>query len=595
MKASWVGRPIRVLSVQGRPLGFPIGVACLAGLAALAAPGDAFAIGNLGLGGGFQSTDRPSEFRPELPAFERQETPESFTLPPVPEAPGKPDGASPLVHIQHIVIEGNTALPPAKLRTMVQPYENRDVSVAELEELRQKITKLYMDEGYINSGAIIGDNALENGVLTYTIVEGRLSEVRVKGHGNLREGYIANRLQGDPDRPLNIRELEDRFQLLLSDPLISKMNGRILPGASPGQGILDVEVSRARPYHFALFGDNYRPPSVGPNAFGLFGSLLSPLGFGEILDFTFSTSAGTHRYAGGLTVPLNDSGTLAFFRFDEGDSVVVEAPFQNLDIQSEVHNLEGGVSHLIINTLRQRLNLGILLATRENDTSVLGRPFSFVAGVPGGHTQATVWRLYQDYVQRWERHALAARSTFSVGMNALGATPEKGDYPGSQFFAWLGQAQYAYRVDDDGTQLVLRGNVQVANAPLLPLEKIAVGGINTVRGYRTNYLVRDNGYNVNAELHYPLHRYELWGTPGWFELVPFMDYGEAWNLKTTWDPYAKSTALWSIGAGVHWNHQPLFAEIYYGYALNKPFRPKGDALDDLQDNGLFFDVRFDVF
>lgn len=292
------------------------------------------------------------------------------------------------------------------------------------------------------------------------MVEGRLGEVRVKGQGNLREGYIRNRLQGDPDRPLNIHELEDRYPLLLSDPLISRMNGRILPGAAPGQGILDVEVARARPFHFAPFGDNFRPPSIGPNAFGATASLLSPFGFGEILEFTFLDSSGSRRYSGGMTLPVTDYGTLAFLRFDLGTSTVVEAPFQDLAIDSQVQNFEGGLSHWLINTLRRRLNLGLPLTTRANETSVLGQPFSFVPGVPGGHTQATVWRLYQDYLERWERHALAARSTFSIGMNGLGATPSVGDYPGSDFFAWLGQLQYAYRVDDEGTQVVLRGNVQ---------------------------------------------------------------------------------------------------------------------------------------
>ncbi|MGZ8219962.1 hypothetical protein [Methylomagnum sp.] len=80
---------------------------------------------------------------------------------------------------------------------------------------------------------------------------------------------LGNRLPGDPERPLNLKALEGRFQLLPSDPLVSRMNGRILPGASPGHGILDVEVARARPHRLSFFGDNFRPPSIGAEAFGL--------------------------------------------------------------------------------------------------------------------------------------------------------------------------------------------------------------------------------------------------------------------------------------------------------------------------------------
>jgi hemolysin activation/secretion protein len=339
----------------------------------------------------------------------------------------------------------------------------------------------------------------------------------------------------------------------------------------------------------SLFGDNYRPPSIGAEAFGLTGSVSNLTGLGDTLDFTYVTSSGSNRYTGGFNLPLTDSGTLAFFHFDEGDSVVVESPFQKLDIKSRVHNLEGGISHPLINTFRQRLNLGVLLTTRENETSLLGRPFSFVTGVPGGRNQATVWRVFQDYIQRWDRNALALRSTFSIGMNALGATPANGTYPSSQFFAWLGQGQYAYRVDDDGTQLVMRGNAQFADSALLPLEQIAVGGVSTVRGYRTNSLVRDDGYTLSIELRYPL--YPLLGlapssSRNRLTLVPFMDYGEAWNLGK------RSDALWSIGAGFNWQFERLYTEFYYGYALNKPLVQQSG---NLQDDGVYFQVRLDVF
>ncbi len=87
-----------------------------------------------------------------------------------------------------------------------------------------------------------------------------------------------------------------------------------------------------------------------------------------------------------------------------------------------------------------------------------------------------------------------------MGIHALGSTPyNKSGYPGSEYFAWLGQAQYTYRVSNGCSQLLLRGNVQLSNAALLPLEKIAIGGVGTVRGYRENYRVRDEGYNVSLK------------------------------------------------------------------------------------------------
>jgi len=543
--------------------------------------------------GGVESMDRPSELPLPLPNFTPKNAPEIFSLPPSQTNPQNKPGLKRKIYISHIAIKGNTVIVSESLEKLVGPYQNRNVSVGELEELRQTITKLYQDQGYINSGAIIADGALQGDELTISVVEGKVKEIRVSGQGNLRAGYVKNRLAGDPEKPFNIHELEDRFQVMLSDPLISRMNGQILPGSGFGQGILDVEVARSKPYRLSVYGNNYRPPSIGADAFAANGSLFSPLGLGEILDFTYTISGDSQRYSGGLTFPLTDYGAMAFFRFDEGDSMVGEAPFQSLNIKSLVHNLEGGISQLLINTQAQRLSLGVSFAVRKNVTSVLGQPFSFVTGVPPGQNQATVLRVFQDYLQRFDRHAVAGRSTFNVGVNALGATPGNGDYPSSDFFSWLGQGQYAFRLNDAGTQFLLRGNAQFSNNPLLPLEQIAVGGVSTVRGYSTNTLVRDNGYTISTELHYPLPVYHLFDTPGKLELIPFMDYGVAWDHKTSWQPDAPVNALWSVGMGLQWRHADLSADVFYGYALIKSPQSQG-AFDPIQNNGIYFQLKWDV-
>ncbi|MDP2904102.1 MAG: ShlB/FhaC/HecB family hemolysin secretion/activation protein [Methylovulum sp.] len=545
--------------------------------------------------GGAESMDRPSARLLSPPDYTPKQSPESFSLPKVPESVGKNLDQRKL-SVKHILIDGNSVFPEQDLRPIVGAYEQREVSIAELEELRQKLTRYYIDHGYINSGAVIPADAFKAGELRIKIIEGSLDEVRVKGLGRLREGYVVNRLLGDPDEPFNLQALQDNYQLLLADPLISRMNGRILPGTTPGHSVLDLDVTRARPYQLSLFGNNQRPPSIGAEAFGLNGQMRNLTGLGDTLDFTFITSEGSNRYAGGFSLPVTDWGAQVFFHFDEGDSMVLEQPIQKINITSLVHSLEGGVSQSLVNTLRQRLNVGVMLAVRENWTTLLGSPFSFVPGEPTGRNQATVWRMFQDYSQRWDDHALAFRSTFSVGMDALGATPERAvpanlrslyqHYPDSEFFAWLGQAQYAWKVLDNGTQFVLRGNAQFSDEPLLPLERIAVGGLNTVRGYRENQLVRDQGYSLSTELHFPLIGGNHPSARHRLTLIPFMDYGNAWNHGES------STELYSVGAGFEWQFKPVSVEFYYGYAINKAKPPQQG---DLQDDGIHFQARWDVF
>jgi hemolysin activation/secretion protein len=249
-----------------------------------------------------------------------------------------------------------------------------------------------------------------------------------------------------------------------------------------------------------------------------------------------------------------------------------------------VHNIEAGMSHPVIESLKRKLTIGTSFALRENDTTLLGRPYAFVPGVEDGHTQATVVRFYQEHIERMEKQVLALRSTFSVGLNALGSTVQNNQKPSSEFFAWLGQGQYAHQVFDNGSQVVLRGNVQLSNQALLPLERMAVGGVNTVRGYRENELVRDEGFNTSVEFHYPIlgdinssHR---------LTLMPFMDYGSAWNQNES------ANYLHSTGVGLNWKFSQLNAEFYWAHKINAP---QSRQHTNLQDEGIHFQVKLDAF
>lgn len=529
--------------------------------------------------GGAESTDLPSATPPQRPAYLTEKP--GFTLPNL----ASPNTSAPIrekVFIERYTFSGNTVFDEKTLQDIAQPFTGHEIRIDELEELRQQITRYYIAHGYINSGARISRDALQQGVLHIDIVEGKLDDVIIHGQEHLREGYIKNRLL--IDGPLNVTELQDKFQLLLMDPLISNMKGSLLPSANANSSVLEVDVTRSRPYQMTLFSNNYRPPSIGAEGGGVSSWVRNLTGLGDMLDFTFQGSGGSLLYSGGWRVPVFDQGTQVYFNFTEGDSSVIESTNERLDITSQVHNLEAGMSHPVIESLKRKLTIGTSFALRENDTTLLGRPYSFVPGVEGGHTQATVVRFYQEHIERMEKQVLALRSTFSVGLNALGSTVQNNQKPSSEFFAWLGQGQYAHQVFDNGSQVVLRGNVQLSNQALLPLERMAVGGVNTVRGYRENELVRDEGFNTSVEFHYSIlgdinssHR---------LTLMPFMDYGSAWNQNES------ANYLHSTGVGLNWKFSQLNAEFYWAHKINAP---QSRQHTNLQDEGIHFQVKLDAF
>lgn len=565
---------------------------------------------------------KPSNRPPALPAEESEEEArakaKSLGMPGGPQAPGAKAPAGPTVTLRRIDFKGgsNTVVTDRELDGLKARYLNRPLEAGDLEELRYQTTLLYVNKGYISSGALIKQKDLDEreGVLTVWIVEGKLKEDGVRLSYDtakenedtwpnrlwpaLRDSYIQGRLAGDGERPLNANELRERYLLLLNEqpldrPLIKQLNGTLLPGLRQDEAVLNLKVVRARPYGAYLEANNFSPPSVGGYAgrMGLWVRNLS--GFGEITDFNFTATGGSETYNTGIDIPLTAEGTRFAFRYTNSSNILIEPPFNELDVKSNIISYDGQLSHPVLRSLQQTLTLGLNFNIRQDTTTIGGTPFNR-PGADNGQTQETVVRTWQDYLHQGENFDLALRSTFSVGVNALGATvtDEVGD---GRFFDWLGQGMGRYHLPasgfvPEGATATLSGAVQLADDELLPLEKMALGGVYTVRGYRQNYLVRDQGFYVALELSYPLHR--LWGGQ-WnprrgLSLVPFFDYGAGWD-------YGKAaTYLSSAGLGLDWRYDGFGASLYWAGRLDKyTLAPKTPY--DLQDNGVTFQVKWQSY
>ena len=79
-----------------------------------------------------------------------------------------------------------------------------------MEALRVAITVFYVNNGYINSGAIIPDQEIIDGVLTIQVIEGRLSRVDIEGNRLFRKGDPRERIQLPDGVPLNLQKLQER-------------------------------------------------------------------------------------------------------------------------------------------------------------------------------------------------------------------------------------------------------------------------------------------------------------------------------------------------------------------------------------------------
>lgn len=526
-----------------------------------------------------------------------------------PDLPALPRDNLPLSSIAHLKVkqfkfEGNRVFSDEQLAKITQAYENIDLSAEQLQEIKNQITRDYISKGYVNSGAIIPDQHVSDGIVTFKIIEGKLARVDVFDNERLRSAYIQKRFKGIEGAILHIDDLQERVQMLHQNPLFDRIYAELLPGTLLGEGILKISVKEARPYQLRFNFDNHRSPSVGAyrgelegwyrNFTGLFGK-----GWGDTLHLRYGLTEGMNDYSLLYSFPLDYYDTLLSFEIKRSDSEVVDSPFDQLDIESEADTYAITFSHSLqrFKKLTQSLDLALRLEKRASKTFLLAQPFSFSSGAVNGESELSVIRFFQEWVNRSRLHVLAARSTLNFGVDALGSTTNNDGDPDSKFFSWLGQFQYIRRLNFlenpflKRSQFLFRTDFQWANQSLLPLEKLSIGGVSTVRGYRENLVTRDKAIISSLEWRFPITQVpisKLKQNPedGLLEMTLFADYGRAWDVDS--EVTLEAEEIYSVGLGVRWNpNKYIRTKFYWGYALRDMPDPKDR---DLQDDGVHFEM-----
>ena len=538
----------------------------------------------------------PQELKPPLPS-------PGTLLPPAPLAPKGEPVPGLRVFVREIKVIGSTVFSGEQLSNIVAPYLNRELTSEDLETIRVALTLLYINSGYVNSGAILPDQNVTSGVVTYQIIEGSLTAVEVEGNRWFRSSYFQKRFNLDAGPPLNVNALQQRLQLLLEDSRIQRLNAELKPGVRPGDGILDVRVEERTPYTLSFEYNNYQSPSVGENRGLVTLEHRNLTGNGDVAMAQYGASTGLNPLLDfKYSFPFTAYDTTVSYEYRKNTLDVIEAPFQGLNINSKSDIYTLMLRQPVYRTLNSEIALDLVGERLSDKTELLGERFSLEPGAHNGRSVVTALRTIQEFVYRTPSQVIADRSRFSFGLNALGATINKNGLPDGAFFAWLGQFQWVRRLGFLDSYAIFRTDVQHSDSPLLSLEQVSIGGRYSVRGYRENTLLRDRAVITSLETRVPLiQNASIRNTflpdfmVDYVELAPFFDFARGWNTNL---PTPDPKDISSVGVGLRWQLtfpgrvpvRPQF-EVYWGHRLRNVPNPR----NSLQDNGVHMQFILGVF
>lgn len=398
---------------------------------------------------------------------------------------------------RHFAVSGVTAIPFDEVVGMLTPLAGKEISLGELAQETQRITKRYQDAGYALSFGLLQEQSFAGGEVQVTVVEGYVASTRIEGDAGgatdtLRK-YIAHI---EADRPLRLSTLERYLNLMAQLPGLRIRPELPAPQRADGATELVLNVERS-----AVSGGVYIG-QVGSSTTAIATvttNALSPLA--EQLQLSAALPRGgetPHYYAASYLQPLGGDGltaraTASTYRAEPRDDAL-----RALGLARNVRNERVGVSlnYPVIQRTSHSLNVsaGVYASNNVDRYSRItdGASVSLV-------THTRVLQADVTFAQTDANQSRSLTAGVSRGIGGLGAGQ------GSTTAYDLGFT----RLNLGATQNIvlpasfgLRASMAAQYSPytLPPSEQITFGGARFGAGYPSGEVGGDSGIGLSIEL-----------------------------------------------------------------------------------------------
>ncbi|WP_233829416.1 ShlB/FhaC/HecB family hemolysin secretion/activation protein [Paraburkholderia sp. ZP32-5] len=445
-----------------------------------------------------------------LPQIKAPDRGPNVTVQVAPQAPQLQELLARHLTPSRVQIEGVKSIPFDEVAQRFTPLVGKDITIGELIEVANGVTRLYQQRGYALSMAFVPAQTFEDGVVRVTVVEGYVSAVKVTGNPGPVEDKI--RAIADhivADRPLRRATFERFTQVLGLLPGIKVVANVPPPQNTDGATTLELNVTR-KPVDFSG-GINFNQPGVqglltastnGLTALGeqLSVSALLPKGRDNVTYL--AAHAGVPIGSNGMTGNLDAS----HYRGNPTDNPGLPSYVKRTVINDKV---AGSVSYpLLLNDTRSVLGTASVYASRNED-----RYHNDQTGVELGlRSQIRVMQLQADYTAVDPGQVRRASINVAKAFDILGASksvdsnvPNPGvTNPASLNFVRTGASfsqtnEWPLKI---GTSISLTGQYSAVSLPTS--EQISFGAQRFAQGYQPGEASGDSGWGAIFEVNRPI-------------------------------------------------------------------------------------------
>ena len=478
------------------------------------------------------------------------------------------------VLIKGIKVTGVTLFTDGQIRALTNQYENKELTLKEIQGIAVHITDLYRKKGYITSRAYIPPQKMGEGVLEVKVIEAKVGDISVTGNRFYSTKLLESYLTLEKGEPFNYNDLKQDLVNINEHP-DRNVKAVLTPGKDPNSTDVVLNEKDSLPIHMELGYNNFLSRFLRRNIYSTTVTDNNLLGRDDILTVQYQRGDANdyYSYSGNYLYHVTNGLDLGVYASRSNE--VLGKEFTEVDARgkSRMFGFYGSQKLIKNDNLTSNLNFGF----DYKDV------YNFLNGNISSQDRLRIAKVGLDFDLADDLGRTVINDDFNYGIPGIMGGTKKNldptDTPasragaGGQFTKDTLNMLRWQKLPFDST-LLWKNQLQFSPSKLTSTEQYQIGGPVNNRGYTPAEFVGDQGYSMSWELAEPLYSIpKTWKTPlsktsvyDAFRVFEFYDWSTV-HLNSLQPGDEKNRTLRSAGCGIKLN---IMEGMYASYQIGWP-------------------------
>lgn len=430
-------------------------------------------------------------------------------LPQLPEPVTEPDSdQSACFQVDKVRFQGNTVFSAQELLNIIA-FKPSCIGLNSINNYLRIITNHYVGAGYVTSRAFLIPQDMSSGELVILIIEGKVEALRFNGQP---ASFLQHALPGLTGKVLNLRDIEQGLDQINR---LSRYNAQIKlpPGSKQGYSVVDIQSQENSAGTASLGFANNGQESTGET------QLSANLGWGNALNMLdmwqlsasksseLRTSKDAQNLSLSIDIPAGYWNVGYRTSYSDYKRTINNNSFK-FESTGRTNSHDFDIKRLFYRDSESKASLKLNVNHRKEKNYILGNLLQT------GSRRLSSASLSFDYSTRLAGGFLTLSPRYALGTDWFGGEEDSNKtsvMPKAQFSKATLTASYSYPL----SKTLRLGSTlfgQWSDDTLYGSQRLSIGGLHSVRGFKDVSISGDQGYYWRNDLNWSLGQLPYFGS-----------------------------------------------------------------------------------